>query len=103
MAKKTAIDPASLADFNATLRHFVDELKLDMEMVTRQHGGERVLVVAHQVIVNCMRYLVECLDEEQILAIDRLHHQVPGGLQAEGDHLAQRTGIVDCEYCFSHA
>ncbi|QJW85456.1 histidine phosphatase family protein [Ramlibacter terrae] len=26
------------------------------EMVTREHGGERVLVVAHQVIVNCMRY-----------------------------------------------
>jgi hypothetical protein len=36
MAKQTPIDPASLADFNATLRHFVDELKLDMEMVTRQ-------------------------------------------------------------------
>jgi len=40
-------------------------------MVTREHGGERVLVVAHQVIVNCMRYLIECLDEEQILEIDR--------------------------------
>jgi hypothetical protein len=36
MAKKTAIEPASLADFNATLRHFVEELKMDMEMVTRQ-------------------------------------------------------------------
>ena len=42
------------------------------EMVTREHGGERVLVVAHQVIVNCMRYLVEELDEAAILAIDRL-------------------------------
>jgi broad specificity phosphatase PhoE len=42
------------------------------EMVTREHGGERVLVVAHQVIVNCMRYLVENLDEAQILAIDKL-------------------------------
>jgi broad specificity phosphatase PhoE len=41
-----------------------------LEMVTREHGGERVLVVGHQVIVNCMRYLVECLDEEQILALD---------------------------------
>jgi hypothetical protein len=36
MASKGAIDPASLADFNATLRHFVEELKMDMEMVTRQ-------------------------------------------------------------------
>jgi broad specificity phosphatase PhoE len=43
-----------------------------LEMVTREHGGQRVLVVGHQVIVNCMRYLIECLDEEQILAIDRL-------------------------------
>jgi broad specificity phosphatase PhoE len=42
-----------------------------LEMITREHGGRRVLLVAHQVIVNCMRYLVECLDEEQILAIDR--------------------------------
>jgi broad specificity phosphatase PhoE len=42
------------------------------EMMTREHGGERVLVVAHQVIVNCMRYLVENLDEEQILGIDRV-------------------------------
>lgn len=42
------------------------------EMITREHAGERVLVVAHQVIVNCMRYLVENLDEAQILAIDRM-------------------------------
>jgi broad specificity phosphatase PhoE len=42
------------------------------EMITREHGGERVLVVAHQVIVNCMRYLIENLDEAQILAIDKL-------------------------------
>jgi broad specificity phosphatase PhoE len=42
------------------------------EMMTREHCGERVLVVAHQVIVNCMRYLLENLDEAQILAIDKL-------------------------------
>lgn len=42
------------------------------EMLTREHAGQRVLVVAHQVIVNCMRYLVENLDEEKILAIDKL-------------------------------
>jgi broad specificity phosphatase PhoE len=41
------------------------------EMITREHGGERVLVVGHQVIVNCMRYLIENLDEAQILDIDR--------------------------------
>ncbi|NML48638.1 histidine phosphatase family protein [Ramlibacter sp. G-1-2-2] len=42
------------------------------EMITREHAGERVLVVAHQVIVNCMRYLVENLDEAKILEIDRM-------------------------------
>ncbi|MES2787510.1 MAG: histidine phosphatase family protein [Pseudomonadota bacterium] len=43
-----------------------------LEMMTREHEGQRVLVVGHQVIVNCMRYLVECMDEAQILAIDKL-------------------------------
>ena len=63
------------------------------EMMTREHGGERVLVVAHQVIVNCMRYLVENLDEQQILAIDKLG-DVPNcsvtsyRLDAEGHQLA---------------
>jgi broad specificity phosphatase PhoE len=42
-----------------------------LEMVTREHGSQRVLVVGHQVIVNCMRYLIECMDEAQILAIDK--------------------------------
>lgn len=43
-----------------------------LEMVTREYAGKRVLIVAHQVIVNCMRYLIENLTEEEILAIDRL-------------------------------
>jgi broad specificity phosphatase PhoE len=42
-----------------------------LEMISREHSGERVLIVAHQVIVNCMRYLIESLDEQTILAIDR--------------------------------
>lgn len=37
----------------------------------RNHAGERVMVVAHQVIVNCFRYLIERMDEAAILAIDR--------------------------------
>ena len=42
-----------------------------IEMITREYAQRRVLVVAHQVIVNCMRYLLERLDEKQILDIDR--------------------------------
>jgi broad specificity phosphatase PhoE len=46
-------------------------LRSVLEMVCREHEGERVLIVAHQVIVNCMRYLMEELEEDQILAFDR--------------------------------
>jgi len=47
-------------------------LRSFIEMVTREHRRERVLLVAHQVIVNCLRYLLERLDEAAILAIDRV-------------------------------
>jgi len=43
-----------------------------LEMAAREYAGQRVLVVAHQVIVNCMRYLIEQMDEATILGIDRL-------------------------------
>jgi hypothetical protein len=36
MANRTAIEPASLADFNAALKHFAEEVKGDMEMITRE-------------------------------------------------------------------
>lgn len=43
-----------------------------VEMIAREHSLQRVLVIAHQVTVNCLRYLLENMDEAQILAIDRL-------------------------------
>src|SRR2546423_6023228 len=46
-------------------------LRSAIEMITREYRRERVLVVAHQVTVNCMRYLLERLSEAEILAIDR--------------------------------
>ena len=47
-------------------------LRSVMEMVAREYAGRRVAVIAHQVIVNCARYLLENLDEQQILDIDRV-------------------------------
>jgi broad specificity phosphatase PhoE len=41
-----------------------------VEVLRRDHVADRVLIVAHQVIVNCFRYLLECLDEAKILTID---------------------------------
>jgi broad specificity phosphatase PhoE len=46
-------------------------LRSVIETITREYRRERVLIVTHQVIVNCFRYLLERLDEARILAIDR--------------------------------
>ncbi|MFL6591420.1 MAG: histidine phosphatase family protein [Luteimonas sp.] len=46
-------------------------LRSMVEVLRRDHVGDRVLIVGHQVTVNCFRYLLECMDEARILAIDR--------------------------------
>ena len=46
-------------------------LRSIIETITREYRRERVLIVTHQVIVNCFRYLLERLDEKQILDVDR--------------------------------
>jgi broad specificity phosphatase PhoE len=46
-------------------------LRSVVDTVTREYRGERVLIVSHQVVVNCFRYLLERMTEEEILAIDR--------------------------------
>lgn len=56
-----------------------------LDSIALHHSGQRVLVVAHQVVVLCMRYLLEDLDEASILAID-----------AEGD--VSNCGVT--EYVF---
>jgi broad specificity phosphatase PhoE len=46
-------------------------LRSALDTISLHYAGEHVLIVCHQVIVLCLRYLVECMTEEQILAIDR--------------------------------
>ncbi|AWL03874.1 histidine phosphatase family protein [Massilia oculi] len=46
-------------------------LRSVMDTLERDFCGERVLIVAHQVTVNCFRYLFEHLNEAQILDFDR--------------------------------
>ena len=46
-------------------------LRSVLDTLTREYPRERVLIVAHQVIVNCFRYLIERMDEAAILAQDR--------------------------------
>jgi broad specificity phosphatase PhoE len=54
----------SWADVALRLRSMLDS-------IGRQYAGERLLVVTHQVVILVFRYLLEHLDEEQLLAIDR--------------------------------
>lgn len=54
----------SWADVVLRLRSMLDSIALHYE-------GQRVLIVCHQVVVLCLRYVLEELDEEGILAIDR--------------------------------
>jgi broad specificity phosphatase PhoE len=46
-------------------------LRSVLDTLTRDYARERVLIVGHQVIVNCFRYLLERMDEAAILEQDR--------------------------------
>ena len=56
----------SWCDVILRLRSVLDTLSLH-----HSEPGSRVLIVAHQVIVLCLRYLIEGMTEEEILTIDR--------------------------------
>jgi broad specificity phosphatase PhoE len=46
-------------------------LRALLDTVSLHYGGRRVMIVAHQVVVLCLRYVIENLSEAEILAIDR--------------------------------
>ena len=54
----------SWADVILRLRSLLDTVSL-------HYAGMRVMIVAHQVVVLCLRYILESLDEARILAIDK--------------------------------
>lgn len=45
-------------------------LRALMDTVSLHYGGQRVMIVAHQVVVLCLRYIIENLSEAEVLAID---------------------------------
>jgi probable phosphoglycerate mutase len=53
----------SWCDVILRVRSFIDSLSLE-------HAGERVLLIAHQVVILAFRYVLETMNEEQVLAID---------------------------------
>ncbi len=54
----------SWCDVILRMRSVLDTLSL-------HYAGCRVLIVSHQVVVLCLRYLLEALDEARLLEIDR--------------------------------
>jgi probable phosphoglycerate mutase len=46
-------------------------LRSALDTISLHHADRRVLIVCHQVVVLCFRYILEELDEAQILAIDK--------------------------------
>ena len=60
-------------------------LRSAMDTVSLHYPERRVLIVTHEVVVLCLRYLLEDLDEARILAIDR-----------QGD--VANCGVTEYEY-----
>ncbi|WP_419808752.1 histidine phosphatase family protein [Sphingomonas sp.] len=46
-------------------------LRALLDTVALHHGGKPVMIVAHQVVVLCLRYVIEGLSEAEILTIDK--------------------------------
>jgi len=60
-------------------------LRTALDTISLHHADRRVLIVCHQVVVLCFRYILEEMDEEAVLRVDK-----------EGDVL--NCGV--CEYEF---
>jgi len=54
----------SWADVILRLRSLMDTLAL-------HYGGESVMIFAHQVVVLCLRYILESMTEQEVLAVDK--------------------------------
>ncbi len=46
-------------------------LRSVLDTISLHYSGKRVIIFTHQVVVLCMRYIIESLDEATILEIDR--------------------------------
>jgi ribonuclease H / adenosylcobalamin/alpha-ribazole phosphatase len=48
----------------------IQRLRGLMDRISLHHADQHVMIVAHEVIVFCLRYIIENMDERAILAID---------------------------------
>ena len=77
-------------------------LRSVIDTVTRDYRRERVLIVAHQVIVLCFRYLIERMTDEEILAIDHAQEVAHCSVTAYefAPHLGKRGKLALCHFNF---
>jgi broad specificity phosphatase PhoE len=76
-----------------------------MDTIALHYAGRRVMIVAHQVVVLCLRYVIENLTEDEILAIDHQgdvancsvteYRFDPDGLQDGALTLVRYNAVVD--------
>ena len=64
-------------------------LRSGLEMISREYCDDRVLVVAHSVVVLCLRYIIEHMTEDEILAIDREHEIANCSVTRYDNHAAE--------------
>src|SRR3546814_5950653 len=46
-------------------------LRSVLDTISLHYAGRRVMIFTHQVVVLCLRYIIDEMDEAQILALDR--------------------------------
>jgi broad specificity phosphatase PhoE len=64
-----------------------------LDTIGREYGGERVLLVAHQVVILLFRYVFDHLTEQELLAVDRAQELANCGVtEYRFDRSAGRTG-----------
>ena len=74
-----------------------------LDTISLHHAGARVLIVAHQVVVLCLRYLLERMTEAEILAVDAEGDVANCGVTAYGfdPGAGPRGGLVLQAYNFT--
>jgi broad specificity phosphatase PhoE len=55
-------------------------LRSALDTVSLHHADKRVLIVCHQVVVLCLRYILEEMDEAQVLDISRTSNVINCGV-----------------------
>jgi broad specificity phosphatase PhoE len=86
----------SWADVILRLRSALDSISL-------HYADRRVLIVCHQVVVLCLRYILEEMDEAQILAIDRQGEVLNCGVCEYEFDCSDPLGCQPCLVRYNHA